>query len=1212
MQLREMAAPSWRQEQFAQVAHMDGFIAALDQTCGNVSGVLRLYGVNPEQYDQESDVMDRMHEMRGRIVTHPIFNNSRIIGMILSEAGVYRHIGNMTTAQYLWEQKRVVPFVKIDKGLMDEACGAQMMKDVPDLDKLLDKAWLAGVFGTTARSVIRHPDQLGIQAVVRQQFEVARRVMAKGLVPILEVEVDNDARDKDQLERWLLDELMAGLQHLQPEQKLLFRLALPTRPNLYLPLASHPNAIRVTALTGSRGRDQACELLTQNANVVAAFSRAFVEGLTVNSTDEEFTMHMDISCEAIYRASHAVPDQTEQWLKVTCQDGFFAALDQSGGSTPKALKKYGLDESAYTGEAEMMDRVHEMRTRIITNRAFNGSRIVGAILFEATMDRDIGGMPAARYLWQEKRVVPFLKIDKGLAQERDGVQLMREIPDLEAVLDKAMQAGIFGTKARSVIKCPDAVGIGLAVAQQFDIGRRVIAKGLVPILEPEVDINAPDKEHCEELLFEALRVGLGKLGPCERVMFKLTPPTKANLYLPLTSHPNTARVLALSGGYSRAQACQLLAQNIGVIASFSRALTEGLLVSQAEDEFTKVLDESCEAIYQASRSTPTKVEQMVKVRSQDGFIAALDQSGGSTPKALRLYGSEFAGEAEMMDRIHEMRARIFTSRSFHGARIIGAILFEDTVDRDVGGMPTAKYLWEQKRVVPFLKIDKGLAEEKNGVQLMKDIPRLEETLHKAVKAGIFGTKARSVIKHPNPEGIKAVVEQQLEIARKVISSGLVPIVEPEVDIGALEKANCEWLLAGALMDGLRNLSPNEKVIFKLTLPTQPNLYLPLMAHPNTIRLAALSGGYSRAQACELLAENVGMIASFSRALTEGLHAAQTEEQFEQALDDSCEAIYKASRANQSKVMQLAKVAKQEGFFVAFDQSGSSALHAIRTFGVPDTAYKNKDEMMELVHNMHQRIVTNPAFHGSRVIGAILSEESLLREIEGMPLGRYLWEQKSIVPFVRIDRGLEDVHSGVQLMKDLPDLEEQLGSAARAGIFGTKARSVIRFANEAGIKALVEQQLELARRVCARGLVPIIEPEVDMESSEKLLCEEMLLRELAAGLEALAPTERVMLRLTFPTTPDLYSSLTWSQPRTLRPQLVRVTALSGGLPRERACELLAGNVGMGAAFGRAFVEGLTGEQSDEEFAKAIDEAAEAILRATRRPPERLAALAMGGA
>jgi fructose-bisphosphate aldolase class I len=290
-------------------------------------------------------------------------------------------------------------------------------------------------------------------------------------------------------------------------------------------------------------------------------------------------------------------------------------------------------------------------------------------------------------------------------------------------------------------------------------------------------------------------------------------------------------------------------------------------------------------------------EQLDKVRSADGFIAALDQSGGSTPKALRLYGvaeSEYSGDAEMFDKVHEMRARIMMSPSFGGDRILAAILFEMTMDREVGGKPTAQYLWEDKQVVPILKTDKGLADENNGTQLMKPFPELDALLDRGVAKGIFGTKMRSVIKLANADGIKAVVDQQFEVGRQILAKGLVPILEPEVDINSPEKAQAEDLLKAELLEGLNGLG-DQKVMFKLTLPDQDGFYKECIEHPNIVRVVALSGGYSREDANAKLARNHGMVASFSRALTEGLTAQQSDAEFDKMLDGSIQSIFDASR-----------------------------------------------------------------------------------------------------------------------------------------------------------------------------------------------------------------------------------------------------------------------------------------------------------------------------
>ena len=291
----------------------------------------------------------------------------------------------------------------------------------------------------------------------------------------------------------------------------------------------------------------------------------------------------------------------EQLAQVKTRKGFIAALDQSGGSTPKALKLYGIEENQYSGEQEMFDLVHAMRTRIIKSPVFTSERILGVILFEMTMDRQIDGMGTAEFLWQKKGIVPFLKVDNGLAEEVDGVQVMKPIPQLASRIASALSHGVFGTKMRSVIKLANAKGIDAVVAQQFQFGKEILAGGLMPIIEPEVDIKSSEKERCEELLRSAIIRELDKLSDGQQVMLKLTLPTEPNYYKVLVEHPRVLRVVALSGGYSRDDANAMLAKNDGVIASFSRALTEGLSAQQSDGEFDKVLDTAIESIYQASK-----------------------------------------------------------------------------------------------------------------------------------------------------------------------------------------------------------------------------------------------------------------------------------------------------------------------------------------------------------------------------------------------------------------------------------------------------------------------------------------------------------------------------------------------------------------------------------------------------------------------------------
>ncbi len=300
--------------------------------------------------------------------------------------------------------------------------------------------------------------------------------------------------------------------------------------------------------------------------------------------------------------SNSEPQFQKQLAKVIGQDGFIAALDQSGGSTPKALKLYGVEEDAYNNDEQMFAVVHKMRSRIITSPSFNGDRVLGAILFENTLGREIEGLNSACFLWQNKNVVPFLKVDKGLADLADDVQLMKPIPELDALLRKAKAQNVFGTKMRSVIKLANQAGIAAVAEQQFAVGKQIIAAGLVPIIEPEVDINSPQKADAEQILKEQLLLQLNQLADDQQVMLKLTLPERANFYRDCIEHPRVLKVVALSGGYDRNEATRRTAENNGMIASFSRALTEGLNAQQSDEAFNQSLDSAIEAIFQASKT----------------------------------------------------------------------------------------------------------------------------------------------------------------------------------------------------------------------------------------------------------------------------------------------------------------------------------------------------------------------------------------------------------------------------------------------------------------------------------------------------------------------------------------------------------------------------------------------------------------------------------
>merc|ERR1719389_761033 len=449
-----------------------------------------------------------------------------------------------------------------------------------------------------------------------------------------------------------------------------------------------------------------------------------------------------VHCAASQVSGNAVKEA--QLKKMTEDSGFISALDESGGTSPKTLATYGITDKDYKDDAEMMSMVHDLRAKIMTNPEYKEGSIIGAILFEDTINRDVEGIPTTQYLWEKKKVVPFLKSDVGLAPPADGVQMMKDHPGLEDMLDRGLAKGVWGTKQRSQIQSANLEGIKKLVAQQFEFGKRTIAKGMIPILEPEVDITAKDKAEIEELLLPELMAGLDKLSPDQKVIFKLSLPEKANLYAPLMGYPQVVRVVALSGGYDLAESNKRLAENAGMIASFSRTLREGLKVTQSDEEFTKTLGATLDAVTEASKA-PTygsqvsgdavKSEQLRKMTQDTGFISALDESGGTSPKTLAAYGitdKDYKDDAEMMSKVHDLRAKIMTNPTYKEGKIIGAILFEDTINRDVEGMPTCQYLWEKKKVVPFLKSDIGLAPAADGVQMMKDHPGLEDMLDRGL------------------------------------------------------------------------------------------------------------------------------------------------------------------------------------------------------------------------------------------------------------------------------------------------------------------------------------------------------------------------------------------------------------------------------------------------------------------------------------------------
>jgi len=904
-QFQEASRPSpAREQQLVRVSIQDGFFVGLDHTATTARSALKLYGVDLPSECSDNHVFEAIHEMRSRIFRDPVFCGDRIIGAILSEDSLERRIDGIPTAQYLWERRRVVPILRLFQNLAPEKNGVQMMKQVSKIDALLDRAARFGIYGTKMRSIIRLPKESGIKAAVAQQFSVARTIMAKGLVPVLQIEIDINSPNKVRCERLLYDALMDGLENLRQYERVVLDLTVPSTPNTYLPLISHPNAIRVTSLSGGLSCQDACALLSQNVGLVASFGRAFIEELRCSMSDEDFSQKLDEAAVTLFNASVAVPTKEMQLIKVTSTDGIFAPRDKTGSDLIKVLQRYGEKVDDDTKPEAVRKASEKMRARILTNPKFNGSVVIAVTLAHESLKHKIDGDPVAKYVWEQKNIVPFVKMSTGLRATSHGVQLMSDMPQLDRWLSDARRAGVFGTKMRSVIKQANSVGIKEIVKQHFEFSKRVFANGLVPILMPEVDIKADNKDECEHILCDELLEGLGRLRADERVIFWLTLPNQGNKYLPLIHHPNVIRVVALSGGYSHEEATQMLAENVSMVGGFERGLFSDIKVDQSEDDFTKSLDTSMKAIFDASRRSSAREEQMIKMGAQDGFVAAFDQNQKALPEILQNYGfqrSSYQNEKVMNDKVFEMFTRVLTNSKFNGSRVLGIVIRDDFLDRDIEYTPCAKYLWEHKHIVPFLKLAKGLQPEKDGVQLMKDVGQLDRILDKAADAGVFGTKARSVIKKPNSHGIHSVIEQQFEIVKYVLARGMVPIMHIEVDLDAENKPSCERMLRQALMGVLRQLEgTQQKVMFQVTLPSTPNAYASLVGHPNVIRVCAPSGGYTNAEACDRLVENPGMIASFGRALIQDLHVSQTDREYTQLLDRSCREVYDASRGTARK------------------------------------------------------------------------------------------------------------------------------------------------------------------------------------------------------------------------------------------------------------------------------------------------------------------------
>jgi fructose-bisphosphate aldolase class I len=377
---------------------------------------------------------------------------------------------------------------------------------------------------------------------------------------------------------------------------------MPTKKNFFLPLISHPNVLRMLALSGGFDLETSCKKLTSNVCMVACWNRAFIQSLTATQTPEEFSHTIYKACKTIASAGVSPDAKALQLIMLKEKKGFFNALDQHSADSNKALlEPYGIPPDDYKSNSDLLKKAHELRTRIITNKAYHGGRIIATIIPKATMDRKIKGLPSAKYLWNVKHIVVFLRLGVGLQDEKNGCQLAENIPNFDKLLSKARENGISGVKIHSCINDANEEGIQSIVNQQFAVADRVMRYGMVPLLEPEVNQRAKRKELCEELLLKCITQVINDLTPDQKVIFRFTIPTQAKLYRPLCNHPNTLRVIARSDGCSRAVASRKLSENPGMCAGFGRSFVEGLKVSDNHEQFTKTLESSCDTIYKAIR-----------------------------------------------------------------------------------------------------------------------------------------------------------------------------------------------------------------------------------------------------------------------------------------------------------------------------------------------------------------------------------------------------------------------------------------------------------------------------------------------------------------------------------------------------------------------------------------------------------------------------------
>lgn len=888
------------EQQLAKVATQDGIFATLDDIAvASAEALQRMQYIAPKGGWTDDAIAAKSGHATWRIVSNKSFSGTKILACVIHEMIRGVVIDKLTLPAFLWAHRKVVPILRLTRHSQDGKLRS-------DFDDVLAQAKADGYFSVMIGTKIRKPDGPRIRQVVSDMFTYGGKMRDAGLIPYMQFEVVPDSIKKNECEHMLFDELVGALGNLKPGDNVMLGMAMPVESNLYLPLTQNPNVVRVSGRYRGVDKAGACALLSKCYGITSAFGQAFTDGLKVSLDDEVFSSTLEKNCDDLFEASTYIPTKEIQAAKVMNTEGFFVPMDQQGDKMLKILQAYGIKESELTEKAEVKVHVSLMQERVFSNSSLNGTVALGATISPDMISQQMGNRPLPKYLWEVKKMVSFVSLDKGLQREQNGVMQMEAVAEMEKVVAKASKAGVVGGKTRSVIRSANKNGIDQICKQQLSYARKLLNKNLVPLLQIEIEIAATDKPKCERYLVAQLFSALKTLKSGEKILLWLSIPETPNIYLPLVAHPNVGRMLVLSGGYGLEESCRRLSQNVGMIAGFGRAFLQGLAISQSQADFTASMEQTSRAMYQVSRSVKAEQMQMVRMASQDGFIAALDARGETLAKTLQQYGSSSAkaDNGTLSREANKMRTRIMTNPAFHGGRIIACVIPEDMVALNVNTMLCAKYLWEVKKVIPFLRVDVGLAPEARGVCMMQNLEAVKARIEKAASFGCFGTKARTLIKSPDGEGVRAIVEQQFDVAKCALARGLVPILHLEVDADAQDKVRCEQQLRTALASALRQLD-KDKVMLELTLPSKAGSLSAFATHPNVLRAVASSSGLSRTQASEQLRANQGFIGAFGRALIQDVAVKQTEGEFTCNLDNAMDEIF-LSAVNEVKSTRSTK------------------------------------------------------------------------------------------------------------------------------------------------------------------------------------------------------------------------------------------------------------------------------------------------------------------